>query len=58
MAVLLVFAGADSGGEWAAAMYRIMQTAKLNDHLRDTLARIAAGHPISRIDKLVPWVGL
>ena len=43
-----------------ASMYTIMQTAKLNDvnpeaYLRDTLARIAEGHPISRIDALMPW---
>jgi hypothetical protein len=55
-----LFAGADSGGERAAAMYSIVQTAKMNDlnpeaYLRDTLARIAEGHPISRIGELVPW---
>jgi hypothetical protein len=37
-----------------------MQTARLNRanpeaHLRDTLAKIADGHPISRIDELMPW---
>jgi len=41
-------------------MYTIVQTAKLNDlnpetYLRDTLARIADGHPISRIDEPLPW---
>jgi len=50
----------DSGGERAAAIYTILQTAKLNgvnpeDYLCDTLARIADGHPISRIDELMPW---
>ena len=55
-----LFAGADIGGERAAAMYTLVQTAKLNDvnpeaYLRDTLARIAEGHPISRIDELMPW---
>ena len=24
-------------------------------YLADTLARIAAGHPINRIDRLIPW---
>lgn len=56
-----LFAGADSGGERAAAMYSIVQTAKLNDlpeaYLRDTLAKIAEGHPISRIDELMSWKG-
>jgi transposase len=55
-----LFAGSDSGGDRAAAMYTIMQTAKLNDlnpenYLRDTLARIADGHPINRIGELMPW---
>jgi transposase len=41
-------------------MYSILQTAKLNDvnpqaYLAETLARIAAGHPINRIDQLMPW---
>jgi hypothetical protein len=55
-----LFAGSDTGGDRAAAIYTILQTAKLNDlnpeiYLRDTLDRIAAGHPISRIDELMPW---
>ncbi len=55
-----LFAGADSGGERAAAMYTIVQTTKLNGvnpeaYLRDTFARIAEGHPISRIEELMPW---
>jgi len=56
-----LFAGSHSGGERAAAMYSILQTAKLNGvnpeaYLIDTLAKIAAGHPISRISELMPWV--
>jgi transposase len=55
-----LFAGSDTGGERAAVMYTIVQTAKLNQlnpeaYLRDTLAKIAEGHPISRIDELLPW---
>jgi len=55
-----LFAGSNSGGERAAAMYSILRTAKLNDvnpeaYLSDILARIAAGHPINRIDQLMPW---
>jgi glyoxylase-like metal-dependent hydrolase (beta-lactamase superfamily II) len=43
-----LFAGSHSGGERAAAMYSILQTAKLNGinpqaYLTDTLSRIAAG---------------
>ena len=41
-------------------MYSILQTAKLNNlnpeaYLADTLAKIADGHPINRIDELMPW---
>jgi transposase len=55
-----LFAGSDTGGDRAAAIYTIVQTAKLNGrnpegYLRDALARIAEGHPISRIDELLPW---
>jgi transposase len=37
-----------------------VQTAVMKDltpwaYLRDTLAKIAEGHPISRIDELMPW---
>jgi len=56
-----LFAGSNSDGERAAAMYSILQTAKLNDvnpetYLADTLARIAAGHPINRIEQLLAWL--
>ena len=56
-----LFAGSHSGGERTAAMYSILQTAKLNRvnpeaYLTDTLAKIAAGHPINRISELMPWV--
>ena len=41
-------------------MYSIVQTVKMNDlnpevYLRDALSKIAEGHPISRIDELMPW---
>ena len=54
-----LFAGADSGGERAAAMYALIGTAKLNGiepqaYLRHVLERIAE-HPINRIDELLPW---
>lgn len=53
------FAGSDSGGRRAAAIYTLIETAKLNDidaraWLADVLARIA-DHPASRIDELLPW---
>jgi hypothetical protein len=55
-----LFAGADCGGERAAAMYSLIETAKLNGvnpqaWLADVLDRIGKGHPINRIDELLPW---
>ena len=54
-----LFAGSDRGGERAAAMYSLIETAKLNGldpeaYLRDVPARIA-DHPNSRIADLLPW---
>ena len=53
-------AASDAGGERAAAMYSILQTAKLiginpEAYLTDTLVKIADGHPINRIAELMPW---
>jgi transposase len=55
-----LFAGSDAGGDRAAAIYSIVQTAKLNSvnpeaYLKDILTRIANGHPINRITELMPW---
>lgn len=54
-----LFAGSDAGGERAAAVYTLVETAKLNGldpaaYLRDILSRIA-DHPINRIGELLPW---
>jgi transposase len=53
------FAGSDTGGERAALMYTLIETAKLNGldpeaYLRDVIARIA-NHPARRIADLLPW---
>ena len=58
-----LFAGSDSGGDRAASIYTIIQTAKLNGvnpeaYLRDTLTKIADGHPINRVLDLMPWKAL
>jgi transposase len=55
-----LFAGSDSGGERAAAIYTIVQTATLNGlnpeaYLKGILTRIADGHTINRIAELMPW---
>jgi len=54
-----LFMGADSGGQRAASLYSLIGTAKLNGldpafYLRTVLATIA-GHPINRIEQLLPW---
>ena len=53
------FAGADTGGERAAAIYSLIGTAKLNGvdpeaWLRHVLAHIA-DHPVNRVDEFLPW---
>jgi transposase len=54
-----LFAGSDRGGERAAIMFTLIQTAKLNDvdpqaWLADVLARIA-DHKITDLAALLPW---
>jgi transposase len=54
-----IFAGSDEGGRRAAAIYTLIETAKLNDidpraWLADVLARLP-DHPARRIAELLPW---
>ena len=54
-----LFAGSDAGGRRAAAMYSLIESAKLNrvnpqHYLADVLTRIA-DHPARRIHELLPW---
>jgi len=54
-----LFAGSDAGGRRAAAMYSLIESAKLSSlnpqqYLADVLTRIA-DHPARRIAELLPW---
>jgi transposase len=54
-----LFAGSDAGGRRAAAIYSLIETAKLNGvnpqlYLADVLTRIA-DHPARQIGDLLPW---
>jgi len=54
-----LFAGSDSGGERAAAIYTLLGTAKFNGldpelYMRHVLERIAE-HPVNRLKELLPW---
>jgi transposase len=54
-----LFAGSDTGGERAAAIYSLLGSAKLNGldpelYLHHVLQRIA-DHPVSKINDLLPW---
>jgi transposase len=54
-----LFAGSDAGGRRAAAIYSLIESAKLNalnpqHYIADLLARIA-DHPARRVAELLPW---
>ena len=54
-----LFAGSDAGGERAAMMYSLINTAKLNGvdpeaYLTRVLSTIA-DHPVNRVHELLPW---
>jgi transposase len=55
-----LFAGSDGGADRWATIATLITTAKLNDvepqaWLTDVLQRLTDGHPINRIDDLLPW---
>jgi hypothetical protein len=55
-----LFAGCQTGGERAAAIYSIIATCKLNGvppraYITDVMQKIASDWPNSRIDELMPW---
>jgi transposase len=55
-----LFAGSDGGGHRWAVLCSLIETCKLNDvepyaYLHDVLSRMVDGHPINRLDELLPW---
>jgi transposase len=55
-----LFAGSDGGGNRWAIVCSLIETCKLNGvepyaYLRDVLTRMVDGHPINRLDELLPW---
>ncbi|WP_082731624.1 MULTISPECIES: IS66 family transposase [unclassified Sphingomonas] len=55
-----LFAGSKAGGERAAALYSVIETAKLSGleqqaYIADVIEKIACGWPASRWDELMPW---
>ena len=55
-----LFAGSDGGGNRWAIVCSLIETCKLNGvepyaYLRDLLTRMVDGHPINRLDELLPW---
>ncbi len=55
-----LFAGSKAGGDRAAAIYSVIETAKLNGlepqaYITDVIAKIAGNWPASRWDELMPW---
>jgi transposase len=55
-----LFLGSEAGGERAAILYTVLETAKLNGldpqtWLADVIDRMATGHPNNRLAELLPW---
>jgi transposase len=55
-----LFLGSDSGGDRAAILYTLIESAKLNGldpeaYLTSVLDRLARSHPNDRLEELLPW---
>jgi transposase len=55
-----LFLGSDAGGERAAAILTLLETAKLNGldpeaYFADIIDRLVKGHPVNRLHELLPW---
>src|SRR3974390_113404 len=52
--------GSDEGGARWATLCSLIETYKMNDvepyaYLHDVLQRMVDGHPVNRLDELLPW---
>jgi transposase len=55
-----LFLGSQAGGDRAAVLYTVLQSAILNGldpeaYLADIIDRLAKGHPVNRLSDLLPW---
>lgn len=55
-----LFAGSDAGAKRWAIICSLVETAKLNNvepqaYIADVLQRMIDGHPVNRLDELLPW---
>jgi len=55
-----LFLGSDRGGERAAVIYTLIESAKLRGldpetYVADVIDRMAKGHSINRIGEVLPW---
>ena len=55
-----LFLGSKAGGERAAILYTVLESAKLGGldpeaYLAEVIDRMAKGHPINRLADLLPW---
>ena len=54
-----LFAGSDAGGERAAMMYSLINTAKLNgiepEAYLTRVLTVIADHPVNKVNELLPW---
>jgi hypothetical protein len=55
-----LFAGSDGGADRWAIIVSLLETAKLNyvepfAYLKDVFERMTSGHPMRRLDDLLPW---
>jgi hypothetical protein len=55
-----LFLGSEAGGERAAILYTVLESAKLNGldpeaYLAGVIDRMAKQHPINRLAELLPW---